>query len=316
MFDEVMAKNRARTNTKNEISTDLVTQYLEDISRHELLTADDEVRLAQAIEAADAARERLDSGDRISGAERSKLERTFRAGTRARQQFIESNLRLVVANARRYVGDGVSMLDLIQEGNLGLITAVEKFDWRKGFKFSTYATWWIRQAMQRARAGLSNSIRIPTGLFDILPVVHGTADSIKAREGRPATSEEIAEETGIDLANVERALSVKSTVALETPVGEDGAVLGDFVWDESEDISTEVETRMVVAALRDSLERLPDLHRQVIELRFGLGDTPAATLGSISERVGIPEHQVREVVNEATEMLAELLGDVEDLRAA
>ncbi|HEU4895658.1 MAG TPA: sigma-70 family RNA polymerase sigma factor, partial [Acidimicrobiia bacterium] len=236
---------------------------------------------------------------------------------RARSRFIESNLRLVVSNARRYVGDGLSMLDLIQEGNLGLITAVERFDWRKGFKFSTYATWWIRQAMQRARATLSNTVRLPAALFDILPVVRGTAETLKSQLGRSATPEEISEQTGIDVADVEKALSVSTTVALEAPVGEDGAELGDFVWDdEASDPYQDVETEILNQAVRASLEQLPELSRRVIELRFGLGDAPPATMGSIAEAVGIAEHKIKEIIDEATDRLAGVLAPVEDMRAA
>ncbi|HWB89695.1 MAG TPA: sigma-70 family RNA polymerase sigma factor [Acidimicrobiia bacterium] len=302
---------------RGRVTTDLVTQYLDEISRHDLLTAEDEVRLAQAIEAGAQARELLESGDRLTAKERSVLQRQVREGERARQRFIEANLRLVVANARRYTGEGLSMLDLIQEGNLGLITAVERFDWRKGFKFSTYATWWIRQAMQRARANLSDSIRLPTALFDLLPVVRGAAETLKGELGRVATPEEIATETGIDVEDVEKALSVATTVALEAPVGEDGAELGDFVFDdEAPDPSADVEQRMLVEAVHASLSELSEIHRRIVELRFGLGETPPATMGSIAEIVGVPEHRVREMINEATDHLATTLAPVEEMRAA
>lgn len=299
------------------ITTDLVTQYLDEISRHELLTAEDEVRLAQAMETGEQARERLASGERLAVGERSALQRKVREGARARQGFIEANLRLVVANARRYTGEGISMLDLIQEGNLGLITAVERFDWRKGFKFSTYATWWIRQAMQRARANLSDPIRLPTALFDILPVVRGAAETLKGELGRAATPEEISEETGIEVEDVAKALSVATTVALEAPVGEDGAELGDFVYDEeAPDPAVDVEQRVLVEAVHAGLAELSDLHRRIVELRFGLGESPPATMGSIAEIVGVPEHRVRELITEATDHLAVTLAPVEEMRAA
>lgn len=302
---------------RGRITTDLVSQYLEEISRYSLLTADEEVLLAQAIEAGRSARTRLETDEVRSKAERAELERAVRAGERARGRFIESNLRLVVSNARRYVGDGLSMLDLIQEGNLGLITAVERFDWRKGFKFSTYATWWIRQAMQRARATLSNTVRLPAALFDILPVVRGTAETLRSQLGRSPTPEEISEQTGIDVVDVEKALAVGTTVALEAPVGEDGAELGDFVWDdEASDPYDDVESKILHQAVRASLELLPELSRRVIELRFGLGDAPPATMGSIAEAVGIPEHKIKEIIDEATDRLAGVLAPVEDMRAA
>jgi RNA polymerase primary sigma factor len=302
---------------RGRITSDLVSQYLEEISRYNLLTADEEVVLAQAMEAGVEAGARLEAGDVKSKSERTALEGAVRSGQLARSRFIESNLRLVVSNARRYVGDGLSMLDLIQEGNLGLITAVERFDWRKGFKFSTYATWWIRQAMQRARATLSNTIRLPAALFDILPVVRGAAETLRSQQGRTPTPEEIAEQTGIDVADVEKALAVGTTVALEAPVGEDGAELGDFVWDdEASDPYQDVETEILHQAVRASLEQLPELSRRVIELRFGLGEAPPATMKAIAEAVGVPEHKIKDIIDEATDALAGVLAPVEDMRAA
>jgi len=311
-----MRKKRA-IDESGLITTDLVSQYLEEISRYDLLTADEEVVLAQAIEAGVDARRRLDAEEAGSAPERSELGQTARSGELARRRFIEGNLRLVVANARRYVGDGVSMLDLIQEGNLGLITAVERFDWRKGFKFSTYATWWIRQAMQRARANLSNTVRLPAALFDILPTVRGTAELLKSQLGRSPTPEEISEQTGIDVDDVVKALAVGTTVALDAPVGEDGAELGDFIWDEeASDPYQDVETQILQQAVRASLEQLPELSRRVVELRFGLGETPPATMGSIAEIVGVPEHKIKEIIDEATVSLADVLAPIEDMRAA
>jgi RNA polymerase primary sigma factor len=311
--------NRLRTG--NTQVADGLSLYLDGISRYGLLTAEDEIRLAQAMEAGRQARATLEAetgqaGDGLSAAEKADLQRLVRDGQRARNRFIESNLRLVVSNARRYAGGNVDMLDLIEEGNLGLITAVEKFDWRKGFKFSTYATWWIRQAMQRARSNLGDSIRIPTGLFEILAAVRTSADDLRVKLGRAATATELAEETGLSLADVMRALAVSTSVALETPVGEDGAILGDFIADDSAlDPEAEVEIKIVEEAVRDSLAILSDLHRRVVELRFGF-DGPPATIATISEATGIPQHQVPELIAEALGPIAQRLEAVEDMRAA
>ncbi|HEY4606496.1 MAG TPA: sigma-70 family RNA polymerase sigma factor, partial [Acidimicrobiia bacterium] len=188
------------TDDAGRLTTDLLSQYLAGVGSHELLTAEDEVRLAQLMEAGKEAARRLDEDDVAGQQQRRDLDRAVREGRTARSRFVEANLRLVVANARRYAGAGVDMLDLIQEGNLGLITAVEKFDWRKGFKFSTYATWWIRQAMQRARANLGETIRIPAGVFDLIPVVRSAAEELRNKLGRQATVDEISKESGIEIA--------------------------------------------------------------------------------------------------------------------
>ncbi|MFO7299338.1 MAG: sigma-70 family RNA polymerase sigma factor [Actinomycetes bacterium] len=304
-------------NTKEAITSDHLALYLDEISRHDLLTADEEVQLAQAIEAGKEARARLQDEGPFDPDERARLQRLVREGEKARQRFVEANLRLVVANARRYAGGSVSMLDLIQEGNLGLITAVERFDWRKGFKFSTYATWWIRQAMQRAQANLSDNIRVPTGVFEIIPTVRRSADELRGKLGRAPTYEEIAQETGLSVSDVERASAAVSTVALETPIGEDGAVLADFIADEdAQDTEAEVEAKVLEEAAREALAELPETHRRVLELRFGMTGEAPATVSYIAAEVDMPEHQVRQLISEATKQLAEKLASVEELRAA
>ncbi len=302
---------------KNVLTEDLVSQYLEGAGRYELLSAEEEVELAQAMEEGEKARRHLAEGKFSGRSEQSELERIHQRGKASRRRFIEANLRLVVSNARRYVGGSVEMLDLIQEGNLGLMTAVEKFDWRRGFKFSTYATWWIRQAMQRARANLGDTIRIPAGVFDILPAVRSASEQLEAKLGRAATVGEIADETGISESDVDRALSVTTTVALETPVGEDGAQLADFIADsDAADPETEAERLLLDEALRRSVAQLSDKARIVIEMRFGLGQEPPATLGRISEVVDMPEHQIRALIKETLDTLYDSLIGVEEMRVA
>jgi RNA polymerase sigma factor (sigma-70 family) len=302
---------------RGRLTTDLLSQYLDGLGHYELLTADDEVRLAQAIEAGLEAQRRLERGDVDDAAERERLERLAAEGTRARRRFIEANLRLVVSNARRYAGADVEMLDLIQEGNLGLMTAVEKFDWRKGFKFSTYATWWIRQAMQRARATLGDTIRIPAGVFDILPTVRAAHEQLQAKLGRAPSADEIAEDTGISPNEVERALSVSTTIALDTPVGEDGAALGDFIADETAtDPESAAQANLLETEVRKSLGSLPEAERKVLEMRFGLADAPPATMAQITDATGLPEHRIRLLISETLETLRDRLESVEEMRVA
>ena len=214
---------------RGRLTPDLVNQYLAGIGAFDLLTADQEVELAQRIESGHQARKDLEAGKAADAKERARLKRAVRDGQDAQSEFLTANLRLVVSNARRYANvSGMDLLDLIQEGNLGLIRAVEKFDWRKGFKFSTYATWWIRQAITRAIAQQSRTVRIPVHLHDILGTVRAAQHGLAADRGRLPTPEEIAEETGIDLLRVKQALDATDTVAsLEAPIGEDGAILGD-----------------------------------------------------------------------------------------
>jgi RNA polymerase sigma factor (sigma-70 family) len=320
VFDRKVNERRIMTNRIADgtgLVADALSQYLDGISRYGLLTAEGELRLAMAIEAGIEARRRLDDGDVTETSEQVHLERTVLDGLSARKRFIEANLRLVVTNARRYAGGNVDMLELIEEGNLGLITAVEKFDWRKGFKFSTYATWWIRQAMQRARANLGDTIRIPAAMFDILSAVRMVAEELKTKLGRNATLEEIAEESGVPIGDVKRALSLSTTVALETPVGEDGASLGDFIADDDIlDPGVEVEMRMVEDVVQESLATLPDLQRRVLELRFGFLGGPPATIAKISEVTGIAEHKIPELMSEALDTLGQRLQAVEEMRAA
>ena len=215
------AKARARernklTDDRGRLTTDLVSQYLTAIGEYDLLTAEMEVEFAQKIESGEDAEERLNAKDYEDRREEIELKRLARLGRNAKDDFLTANLRLVVANARRYANtSGIDFLDHIQEGNLGLIRAVEKFDWRKGFKFSTYAAWWIRQAITRAIADKSRTVRIPVHLHDTLAAVRAAQASLKAELGRDPKPDEIAEEAGVTVDKVELALGVADTVSLE-----------------------------------------------------------------------------------------------------
>ncbi|MDX1469458.1 MAG: sigma-70 family RNA polymerase sigma factor [Acidimicrobiia bacterium] len=285
------------TDERGRLTTDLVSQYLTAIGEYDLLTAEQEVELAQKIEAGEEAAERLEEGDYSGKREEMELRRLARRGAQAKDDFLTANLRLVVANARRYANtSGIDFLDLIQEGNLGLIRAVEKFDWRKGFKFSTYATWWIRQAITRAIADKSRTVRIPVHLHDTLAAVRAAQASLKAELGRDPRPEEIAEEAGVTADKVELALSVADTVSLEQPIGEDGAQLGDFIEDEDAADPVQMTEEMDVAnSLRESIERLPEREGRILALRYGFYDGVPRTLEEIGDEFNLTRERIRQL---------------------
>ena len=285
------------TDERGRLTTDLVSQYLTAIGEYELLTAEKEVDYAQKIEGGQSAAEKLEEGDYKGKAEEMLLRRKLRHGREAKDAFLTANLRLVVANARRYANtSGIDFLDLIQEGNLGLIRAVEKFDWRKGFKFSTYATWWIRQAITRAIADKSRTVRIPVHLHDTLAAVRAAQASLKAELGREPRPEEIAEEAGVNVDKVELALGVADTVSLEQPVGEDGAQLGDFIEDEDAVDPVRVTEELDIAdSLRRSIERLPVREGRILALRYGFYDGVPRTLEEIGEEFNLTRERIRQL---------------------
>jgi RNA polymerase primary sigma factor len=285
------------TDERGRLTTDLVSQYLTAIGEYDLLTAEQEVELAQMIETGEQAGIRLEKGDFKDKKEEIELRRQERKGREAKDAFLTANLRLVVANARRYANtSGIDFLDLIQEGNLGLIRAVEKFDWRKGFKFSTYATWWIRQAITRAIADKSRTVRIPVHLHDTLAAVRAAQASLKAELGRDPRPEEIAEEAGVTVDKVELALGVADTVSLEQPVGEDGAQLGDFIEDEDAADPVQITEEMDVAdSLRKSIDRLPQREGRILALRYGFYDGVPRTLEEIGEEFNLTRERIRQL---------------------
>jgi len=275
---------------------DSLTRYLADIADHELLTADEEVELAQAIEAGTEATERL-AASQVRGAQRVRLQRAIRKGKESKDRFVQANLRLVVSQAKRYRSQyGVEFIDLIQEGNLGLMRAVEKFDWRKGFKFSTYATWWIRQSMQRAVAEKSRTVRLPNSLHDTLLTLNGTRNRLLSELGREPTDEELANESGLRLDKVREAQLVSEAVSLESPVGEDGATLGDFVaHDDEDDPVAEAERMDVLEGLKTAINRLPDREAYIITRRCGFDDGVPRTHEEIGAHLDLGPTRVRAI---------------------
>ena len=285
------------TDDRGRITTDLVSQYLSAIGEYDLLTAQLEVELAQKIEAGAGAEARLEEGSFKGKVQEVELRRLVRQGKQAKDDFLTANLRLVVANARRYANtSGIDFLDLIQEGNVGLIRAVEKFDWRKGFKFSTYATWWIRQAITRAIADKSRTVRIPVHLHDTLAAVRAAQTSLKAELGREPKPHEIAEHAGITVDKVELAMGVAATVSLEQPIGEDGAQLGDFIEDQDAvDPVRVVEELDLADSLRRAISRLPARETRILSLRYGFLDGVPRTLEEIGEEFDLTRERIRQL---------------------
>jgi RNA polymerase primary sigma factor len=267
--------------TSSETTTDALQLFLREAGRHQLLTAAQEVELAKKIE----------GGDML-----------------AKQRMIQSNLRLVVSIAKNYRNQGLPFLDLIQEGTLGLIRAVEKFDWRRGFKFSTYATWWIRQAVARALADKARTIRMPVHIVERMQKMNRAERTLWMELGREPTLEEIAEEASLP---IEQAREVKAaaraSASLDQPVGEsDDAVFGDFVAGDDPLPEERVETSLRSQALAVALQALPERERHVLVLRYGLVDEEPKTLEEIGKRLGLTRERVRQIELESLRRLAGL----------
>nr|WP_223291227.1 RNA polymerase sigma factor [Streptomyces avicenniae] len=277
---------------------DLFRQYLREIGRIPLLTASDEVELASRVEAGLFAEERLLTATGLDDRTALDLDRLVVRGRLAKRQLIEANLRLVVSVAKRYIGRGMTMLDLVQEGNLGLIRAVEKFDYARGFKFSTYATWWIRQAMSRAIADQARTIRMPVHVVELINRVVRIQRSVLQEQGHEPSVEEVAVLLGLTPARVGEILRLaQDPVSLQAPVGEEEDVnLGDLI--EDADMPSPAETAAFML-LREQLEAvlstLADRERRVVELRYGLVDGRPRTLEEIGRLFGVTRERIRQI---------------------
>ncbi|HVC69968.1 MAG TPA: sigma-70 family RNA polymerase sigma factor [Acidimicrobiales bacterium] len=278
---------------------DLVKLYLRDIGRYPLLTKADEARLAQAIEAGCEAETALaDPATKLTPAKKRELTRLVRAADAARESFVSSNLRLVVSIAKKYQASGLPLLDLVQEGNLGLIHAVEKFDWRKGFKFSTYATWWIRQAITRGIANTGRTIRLPVHAGDTLARVQKAQARLELKFGRPATLAELGEEVELPEDKLVEALRFRAEpLSLSEPLREDGdAELGDVVEDRSVESPFEMAA---VGLLPEEIGRLlaplDEREREILRLRFGLDRGEPRTLEEVGEHFNLTRERIRQI---------------------
>ena len=264
-----------------ETTTDALQLFLRDAGRHPLLTAAQEVELAKRIE---------------------------RGEGQAKQTMIQSNLRLVVSIAKNYRNQGLPFLDLIQEGTLGLIRAVEKFDWRRGYKFSTYATWWIRQAVARALADKARTIRMPVHIVERMQKLNRAERTLWTQLGREPSLEEIAEEANLPIGQAhEVKAAARASTSLDQPVGDtEDAVFGDFVAGDGPLPDEEVEVSLRCQALGQALAALADRERQVLVLRYGLDDADPKTLEDIGRRLGLTRERVRQIETEALKRLARL----------
>ena len=271
-------------------TTDALQLFLNEAGRYPLLTAAEEVELAKRIE---------------------------RGDKEAKDLMVNSNLRLVVSIAKKYQGHGLSLLDLIQEGIIGLIRAVEKFDWRRGFKFSTYATWWIRQAVQRGVANKSRTIRIPVHIVERETKIGRAERELTVKLGRPPTEEEIAKATKLPPKQVREVReAARAVTSLDKPIGSEGdSSFGDLFGDESAEFEEEVHVSLAEQALHRALAGLPDRERGVLELRYGLGTKEPTSLEEIGRQMGLTRERVRQIEAQALERLA-VNREIEALREA
>lgn len=296
---------------------DPVRMYLKEIGKVPLLTAEEEIDLAQKMEAGATAREKIALLEKKMGEadpsekdeyqeEIDNQQEPLRAGDEAKKRLAEANLRLVVSIAKRYVGRGMLFLDLIQEGNLGLIKAVEKFDYRKGYKFSTYATWWIRQAITRAIADQARTIRIPVHMVETINKLIRVSRQLLQELGREPTPEEIAEEMNLPVERVREILKIsQEPVSLETPIGEEeDSHLGDFIQDDNVPVPADAAAfTLLKEQLVEVLGTLTEREQKVLRLRFGLDDGRARTLEEVGKEFNVTRERIRQIEAKALRKL-------------
>ena len=289
---------------------DPVRMYLKEIGKVNLLTSEEEIALAQKMDAGNTAKEQLEElekiGDEVPEEVKKELNKLIREGERAKQKLAEANLRLVVSIAKRYVGRGMQFLDLIQEGNLGLIKAVEKFDYTKGYKFSTYATWWIRQAITRAIADQARTIRIPVHMVETINKVIRVSRQLLQELGHDPTPEEIAEEMNMPVERVREILKIaQEPVSLETPIGEEeDSHLGDFIPDEDASEPAEAASfTLLKEQLVEVLSTLTPREEKVLKLRFGIEDGRTRTLEEVGKEFNVTRERIRQIEAKALRKL-------------
>ncbi len=305
--EALLSRRRARRTKKRGPkaeggSADAVRMYLREIGQVDLLTIDDERRLAQLIEEGKIAAEKIDesneSGKALDSIEERMLLRAVKRGERAKSELTQANLRLVVSIAKRYSGRGMQLLDLVQEGNLGLMRAVDKFDYTKGFKFSTYATWWIRQAITRSIADQARTIRIPVHMVEHMNRVTRAKRTMHQELEREPTIDELAQRVQLEPDKVRELLRYsQDPLSLDSPVGEeDESNLGDFIQDESADSPADAATKVMLSnAVGEVLGELSDREQDIVRLRFGLDGGQAKTLEEVGKEFGVTRERIRQI---------------------
>jgi RNA polymerase primary sigma factor len=309
---EAAAPTPASLGPSEELSGGAGAMYLREIANHDLLNQQDEVNLAQRMEAGREAARRLASREELDDTERERLNRVVENGEQARRHLVECNLRLVVSVARRYLNRGLSFLDLVQEGNIGLQIGAQKYDWRRGFRFSTYVYWWIRQAMTRALADHSRMIRLPVHAVELLTRVRRAERELQASTGEVPSLEVIAEHLGLDIERVlEARRAAQAPLSIEAPLGDDteltrGDLLGDEVAGQA--AHRAVEKEELAKRLAEALSMLDPRERKILSMRFGLDRGEERTLSEVAEVIGVSRERIRQIEQAALSKLRRMPG--------
>ena len=282
-----------------ERGSDAMRLYLNEIGQHDLLTAEDERRLGKLIKDGQEAAERLTGDEKVEPSEKRSLRMAVKAGQDAKEEMVKANLRLVVSIARRYDGKELQLADLIQEGNIGLMRAADKYDHEKGFKFSTYATWWIRQAMTRAMADQGRNIRIPTHMMELVNRVQRAERELTSELERDPSPEEVAHRCDLQVDKVLELMQYAiGTVSLDTPLGDDGdgGAYGDIIADaNAESPITVVERNALIDSVKFELDTLPERDREIVAMRFGIPDGRPRTLDEVAAEFGVTRERIRQI---------------------
>ncbi len=292
----------AQADPNAALTTDLVRQYLNDAGKHDLLTKEDEADLAKRYQAGLHADQMLAETRDLKPSVKAKLRRISRMGSASKERMVQANLRLVVPQARKFSGRDLDFIELIQEGNLGLLRAVEKFDHTKGYKFSTYAVWWIRQALQRGVASKARTIRVPAHVWELYGKIRQAELRLRQKKAGDVTDAEVAEEVGLTTERVREVRdAMQDLVSLDRPIGEDGdATMGDLIADaDSTDPADSAQSADAISQISAALDALDDRERVILILRFGLNGEEPQTLEQIGEHFGLTRERIRQMQNRA-----------------